>query len=580
VEISEAYRHSGVRFILVNPTPTDKLTEMRAAQAGLEDNAIYVFDEQGDLSSAVGARSTADVIVLDSARTVVYHGSIDDQYGLGYSLDSPRSRYLIDGLTAILAGRQPAVSATSAPGCVLDQKRSAVASSGVTYYEHISRLVQRHCIECHREGGVAPFSLETYDDLLAHAAMIQQVVERGVMPPWFAAADSQRATTPWRNDRSMATSEIEELVGWLEGDRTLGNPEDAPLPPLFAGDWTIGTPDLIVQLPQPVAIKAQGTMPYQFVTAETTLADDRWVQAYEIVPTDRSVVHHVIVNVHDSGLSRIRDLDEGVGGYWAAYVPGNTKQVYPPGFARKLKAGSKISFQIHYTPNGQATQDQLKMGLIFANEPPQFVVETFPIADRSLNIPPREEHHVETASRRISEEINVLAYMAHMHVRGKSFKYELEAPDGTRETLLDIPRYDFNWQLRYDYAEPRRIAAGSTIKVTAAFDNSANNPANPDPSKTVRWGPQTFDEMLIGYVETFRPIVEVDESLNSADAEDSRKTVLNAVFNQLDRNSDGLIQESEIPAPKRQQLLRLDTNDDGAISLEEALRLRRWFDRR
>ena len=262
----------------------------------------------------------------------------------------------------------------------------------------------------------------------------------------------------------------------------------------------------MIQIPEPIEIKATGTMPYQFVKTETTLEKDKWVQGYEILPSDRSVVHHVLVNVHEKGAGRVRDREEGIGGYWAAYVPGNGGQMYPDGFAKKLPAGATVSFQIHYTPSGVATQEQLKMGLIFAKSEPQYVVTTIPLADPDLNIPPHAANHVETITRPVPTDISVMAYMAHMHVRGKSFNFELTTPDGKTETLLDIPRYDFNWQLRYDYLEPKVIPKGSRVKVTAVFDNSESNPANPDPAKTVHWGPQTDEEMLIGYVETFSPV--------------------------------------------------------------------------
>ena len=245
-------------------------------------------------------------------------------------------------------------------------------------------------------------------------------------------------------------------------------------------------------------------MPYQFVTATTQFAEDRWVQGYEILPTDASVVHHVIVQVHKKG-SKARDRGEGAEGYWAAYVPGNTHHVWPEGFAKKLPAGATVSFQIHYTPNGKKTEDQLRMGLIFAKEAPRYIVHTASVANPRLNIPPGAANHVEVKEQAVPFDMHVMSFMAHMHLRGKAFKFEVRTPGGSPEVLLDIPRYDFNWQLRYNYAQSRFLPRGSKVTTTAIFDNSDKNPANPDPTKTIRWGQQTFDEMMIGYIEYYTP---------------------------------------------------------------------------
>ncbi|MCA1964551.1 MAG: cytochrome c, partial [Prosthecobacter sp.] len=402
-----------------------------------------------------------------------------------------------------------AVAATTAPGCALDLRPtsnlSSTSATSVTYHREIARIMQASCLECHREGGVSPFSLQSYEDVLEHAGMIRKQVQRGAMPPWFAAAPAQGTESPWANDCSLSAQDKADLLAWLDSpDRPLGNPADAPVPLSFPTEWALGEPDAIFQLSEPISIKAEGTMPYQFATVATSFSEDRWVNGYEIRPTDASVVHHVIVNVHEKG-SRVRDRGEGAGGYWAAYVPGNTHHRWPEGFAKKLPAGATISFQIHYTPNGRKTQDQLRIGLHFASSAPRYIVHTASVSHLRLSIPPGASHHVEVKEQPVPMDMHVLAYMAHMHVRGKAFKYEATLPDGSHQVLLDIPRYDFNWQLRYDLATPKLLPRGSKVKITAVYDNSAGNPANPDPTKTVRWGPQTHDEMMIGYVEYFTP---------------------------------------------------------------------------
>jgi len=495
----------GVKFLYVNPTETDSSDSIKAAIAEHGLAGRYVHDGDDALARALGAASTTEVFVLDAARTVVYRGAVSDQYGVTYSLDAPRREYLADALEALLAGQPPRVAATTAPGCALEFE-SAKAPDEVTYHNRISRVLQHNCVECHRAGGVAPFSLEKYEEVVAHAGMIRRQVERGQMPPWFAAPAAPGEPSPWVNDRSLAAADKADLLAWLKGGRTLGDPADAPLPRKFPEDWAIGTPDLVVQLPHPIAIKAEGTMPYQNVVVETGLAEDKWVQALEVQPGVREVVHHVLVFARPPRTAGDDAFDDSAAerqGFFAAYVPGNGHAIFPDGFARKLPAGSRLHFQIHYTPNGRAVSDRTRLGVVFAKEPPKHVLGVSSVAKVALNIPPHAAHHPEVATLRVPFDAWVTAFMPHMHVRGKAFKYEAEFPDGAKRVLLDIPRYDFNWQLSYQLAEPVKLPAGTVLRATAIYDNSANNPANPNPNVTVRWGPQTFNEMMLGYLEYF-----------------------------------------------------------------------------
>lgn len=494
-----------IRMLLVCPVATETAEDMHkfTVDHGLKSTVIH--DADGRLTATLAATTTTEVFLLDAARTLIYRGAINDQYGLGYSKEKPNKTYLRDAMAAMLRNEVPTIAATTAPGCALDFKKdAAVTQTSVTYHHQISRILQASCVECHRKGAIGPFSLESYEDVVENAGMIRKQVERGVMPPWFAAPPPDGQHSPWLNDVSLAEPDKKQLLTWLASDRPLGDPADAPKPRHFPEEWSIGQPDLIVQLPKPVSIKAEGVMPYQFVTTTTSLEEDRWVQSYEIMPTDRGVVHHVIVQVHPKG-SDVRDRGEGAEGYWAAYVPGNAARVWPDGFAKKLPAGATVSFQIHYTPSGKKTQDQLRMGLVFAKEEPRYIVHTAAVAHPRINIPAGAPHHIEVKEQHVPRDMNILAFMAHMHVRGKAFKFEVTPPGSKSEVLLDIPRYDFNWQLRYDCAQPKFLAKGSKVKITAAFDNSEGNPANPDPTQNVRWGPQTYDEMMIGYFEYYTP---------------------------------------------------------------------------
>jgi mono/diheme cytochrome c family protein len=507
--LEKEFAGRGIRFLFVNPTASDAEADMRTV---IRDNGLtgpYVHDRTGRLVAALQAKTTAEVFVLDAARTLVFRGAVDDQYGLGYALEAPRRSFLREALDAMLTGRRPPTPATDAPGCALEPPRPVATTANpgeITYHNRISRIVQQNCLECHRSGGVAPFSLASYEDVRSHAGMMRKQVAREAMPPWFAAPAAEGATH-WKNDRSLAAGDKADLLTWLAGDKPVGDPADAPLPRVFPDGWLIGRPDVVLELPRAVAIKADGVMPYQVLRVVTEFAEDKWIQAYEVQPTARDVVHHVIVKVFPPGAKGGSDGDVASerDGYFAAYVPGNSHATFPAGFAKKVPAGATVVFQMHYTPNGKATSDRTKLGLIFAPGPPPHVVHVTGLANPRLRIPPGAENHAETASLTLPFDATLLGFMPHMHVRGKAARYEVILPEGTRRTLLDVPRYDFNWQLPYQFAEPPTLPRGARLVYTAWYDNSAGNPANPDPGKLVRWGPQTFDEMMLGYIEYYVP---------------------------------------------------------------------------
>ncbi len=506
-KLESDFRSQGFAFVYVNPegTATPKALKAEAKRLGL--SGVYVDDRSKRTVSALGATSTTELFVLDSARTLVYRGALDDQYGLGYSLNEPRETYVRNVLAALAEGKAPALAATTAPGCVVSTNPTA-APATVDYYRTVSRIVESRCVDCHREGGSAPFSLQTLQDVKAHASTIKNAVETKRMPPWFAK--TAPGASEFKNDRSLTADEIKNLTDWCDHGTPAGDPKNAPKPKVFTSDWKIGKPDAIYQLSTPINVKATGVMEYQNVVVDTDQSQDRWVQRLEIRPTAGQVVHHVLVwvmpgkdAVLDKRTAGQRQLEE-LTGFFAAYVPGNNALIYPDGFGKLLPKGARLRFQIHYTPNGTATQDQCRIGMVFASKPIEHEVRTHGLFNFFLNIPPGESNYSNSSSVVLPFNAKLMSFMPHMHVRGKAARYEIEE-NGKTTTLLDIPRYDFNWQLAYDYREPRDIAKGSKLTYTAWYDNSDKNPANPDPTKRVHWGDQTFDEMLLGYVEYYIP---------------------------------------------------------------------------
>ena len=566
--LEQEYSSKGVQFVYLNPSASEPKSDIKAMIKRLGWKGQYVVSQEA--VGALGAQTTTEVFVTDARRTLVYRGAVDDQYGIGSALDAPKNNYLRDALAAVCVGEEPHVSATWSPGCMLAvSERPKVAA--VTYHNQIARIMQQNCLQCHRKGGVAPFSLETYTQVKDKAAMIEYVVKEGIMPPWFAA---DKAPSPWKNDRSLRNADKDALLSWTKGDKAEGNAADAPAPKKFSGEWAIGTPDKVIKLPAPIAVKAEGTMPYQNVVVPTDLTDDRWVQKLEVQPTARQVVHHVLIFVQENGKRRqVSDGLEEVSGFFAAYVPGNSTLIYPDGFAKKIPAGASLKFQIHYTPNGTATQDQTRLGMVFSKVKPEHEVKTVGVVNLGLVIPPGADNHKQVASVPVPWDVKILSFMPHMHVRGKACRYDLITSSGERKTLLDVPRYDFNWQLAYDYREPLAVDKGSKIEFAAWYDNSSKNPHNPDPTKTVRWGLQTYDEMHLGYIEYYIPGL-----MAGTDAPDLRgvsfaggaaggRFVENA-FKRFDKNGDGKLTRDELTMPG--MFDRLDVNKDGIVTLEEA----------
>ncbi|MFN9549821.1 MAG: redoxin domain-containing protein [Pirellulaceae bacterium] len=596
VALHQEFSSHGVGFVLVNCIATDSPAQMKEAVGRFGSEIQYLIDRDSALATHLGATSTTDVFLLDRSHTILYHGAIDDQYGLGYSIDAPRSTYLRNALEATLDHRTILISATLAPGCRLDHSKAPPTNSEVTYHNQIARLLQRHCIECHRAGGVGPFRLDSYDDAVAHAAMVREVVDRGAMPPWFAATDKSHSVSPWINDRSLSSSEKKQLLDWVDQGMPAGDPSQSPAQKSFTDGWLIGKPDAVFQFAKPFPVKATGTMPYQNIVVETQLEEDRWVQAIEVQPGNPSVVHHVLVFVQSAKEAEgtLDDAADERGGYWGVYVPGNSTLIYPEGYAKRIPKGARLRFQMHYTPNGTATEDRTRIGMVFAKREPQHEVRVAGIVNRGFRIPPGAANHpVVGTIRNLPADVEILAFLPHMHLRGKAARYELIS-NGQSQTLLDVPRYDFNWQLLYRFAEPVSARAGDTLQFTAWYDNSNDNPANPDPSREVRWGPQTYEEMHLGYVEYVVPGAKPGDPnplsprnrlrgafrnfLGGSNSESNRANA--ALFRQLDTDRDGAVTRDEVRAKYPDNAAasstlfdRLDTDGDGELSRQELQKL-------
>jgi len=353
-------------------------------------------------------------------------------------------------------------------------------------------------VDCHRPGEVGPFSLLKYDRAKSSAKQIKEVVVQRRMPPWHA----DPKIGDWKNDRHLTAQEIETISGWVDAGAPEGDPKDAPAARKFVDGWQIGTPDAVYTILRKERIPAEGTIPYRQLFVPTGLKEDRWIQAVEVRPTSRAVVHHVLAFVIYP-LARLKEMPkvDGLNGWVGIYVPGEGPMIFPEGSGKYIPAGATIGFQIHYTPTGEPAEDQTSIGFIWAKKTPKQEVVTQSATNQGIRIPAGAGDHPQEASYTFAHDAQILSFLPHMHVRGKAFKYVAVAPDGREEVLLDVPRYDFNWQTCYRLKEPKAVKKGTTIRAYARFDNSKNNPFNPDPGKDVRWGQQTWEEMLVGYFD-------------------------------------------------------------------------------
>ena len=494
-ELAQQFGPRGVAFVGVNPNAQDSLGAV-ADFVRLHNITFPIFkDINGTVADRMGAVRTPEVFVLDAGRVVRYWGRIDDQYGVRGRRPAPTRRDLADALGELLDGRPVARPAVPSVGCRIGRAPTPSDGGGeVTYTNQISRILQRRCVDCHRAGEPGPFPLTDYRDAADWSAMIREVVDDGRMPPWLADPKHGR----FRNDARLTADERRLLFRWIDDGCPEGDPANLPPPPNFPDGWRISRPDQIVTMAdQPYEVPAQGDLPYQYYLVDPGFTEDKYLQAAEVRPGDASVVHHALVMIVPPGEDGISPDSAGA---LLDYAPGMAPIVFPQGEAFRVAAGSKFLFQMHYTPNGSPRRDRSCLGLVFADpKTVKSVVRGGAVFNTGIAIPAGARDYRLTAEWVAPQDVLLLNLSPHMHLRGKAFRFEAAYPDGRRETLLDVPRYDFNWQLRYELEAPKRLPKGTRLVCTARWDNSADNPANPDPTRAVGWGDQTGDEMLIGF---------------------------------------------------------------------------------
>lgn len=572
--LDEKYAAHGVAFLGINSNRQDSITEI-AAHARVHGVRFPVLKDLGNhVADQMGAIRTPEVFVLDDQRVVRYWGRIDDQYGVGYVRDKPTHQDLASAIDQLLDGKLPDTAATPSVGCFIGRVRQPESHSEVTYSNQIARLFQKRCVECHRSGEIAPFALAQYEEVAGWAETIAEVVRDGRMPPWHADPHHGK----FANNRRLSDAEKDLIYRWVSAGAPEGDTGKLPEPRQFVEGWQLPQePDLIIPMrDRPYDVPAEGAVKYQYFKVDPGFTQDKWLKLAEVQPGNRAVVHHILVFLQRPGANR----PSGRRGFLVGYVPGMRVRPLPDGMAKHIPAGSQLVFQVHYTPIGSVQQDLSKLGLVFADSADiTHMVKTTSAIDGRFRIPPHAENHrVEATTNKFDRDVTLLGMTPHMHLRGKSFLYEALYPDGKRETLLDVPAYDFNWQTAYRLQDPLLLPSGSRLHCVAHFDNSENNLANPDPSMTVRWGDQTWDEMMIGY---FDIAVRIDptELANGKlpDFGPDVKEQARALLRRLDRDENGEVTRAEVPKRMKRIFSRLDGNGDEILSLDELVEgFKRW----
>ncbi len=391
------------------------------------------------------------------------------------------------------------------------------AAPTVTFHKDVEPILQKSCQECHRPGEIAPMPLLTYQQARPYAKAIKADVLLKKMPPWPADPHFSK----FENDRSLSPEEIQTLVAWADTGAKEGDQSDAPKPRTWVEGWNISKPDLIIQMPTAFEVPAKGEIEYQYIVIPSGFTEDKWVQQVEVRPSDRTVVHHAQVFLREPGSKWMADAKPGIpyvppnltpasrfanvvgasNDMLTVYTPGMVPDIYKPGQAKQIKAGTDFVLVMHYTASGKDTKDQTSVGIVLAKEPPTERIITTAAINNNFVIPAGDGNFKAVATAQVINPMTMVSLFPHMHLRGKSFQYDLIYPTGETKTILRVDRWSLAWQPSYKLAEPIQLTPGMKVRATAWWDNSANNPSNPDPSKDVKWGDQSWEEMMVGFYD-------------------------------------------------------------------------------
>jgi mono/diheme cytochrome c family protein len=492
VEMEKTLGPQGVRFVMVNVGPGESI--MDVAQHALDYGAHFpaVKDVTGECIKALGITRTPEIVVLDSERTVRYRGRVDDQYRLGGARQEASRDDLRLALEELLAGKDISVATTVAEGCAITPPAKPEPDPAINYAEHIAPIINKHCITCHREDGGAPMRFDAYKRVSGYAEMIAEVVQEKRMPPWYA----HHAFGTFENTRGLSPEEIEHVTRWVAAGSPEGDPAKTPATPVFPdAAWSIH-PDVVIKASQQFVLPAQGIVDYKYIFLPYTFEQDTWVQGIQIRSENPRVLHHANLFYSPDALEFVRSEN-----FLTGTVPGGSPADLKDGQAFFIPKGAKIGLQIHYVTTGKMEVDRPMVALRFAKEPVKKRLYYKILDDGKFAIPPYAQAHKVSGDAIMETDATITGLFGHLHLRGKSMMFLTHSPEGKTETLLSMPNYSFDWQLAY-YCMPDsvKVTKGTKVECITYYDNSPFNAYNPDPSKTVKYGAQTEDEMMQGFM--------------------------------------------------------------------------------
>jgi peroxiredoxin len=565
-ELTAKYEGKGVRFLMLNSANQDSMAAIAEEKAEFGFNVPILKDANQLVGEQLGVTRTAEFIVVDPKTwKITYRGPMDDRLDYGVQKAVATHTWAADAIDATLAGR-PAMAATKqSPGCLIDFP-SRTQASKISYAKDVAPILETKCVACHIEGGIGPFAMTSYVMVKGFSPMIREVIRTDRMPPWNVDAHVGK----FADDKSLKPSEIKTIVHWIEQGGPRGDgPDPLAKPRQAVAQWPLGKPDLILEIPA-YTIPASGVVDYQRPVMANPLTEGKWVKASSFVVNQRQAVHHFL-----TGYMKEMPKD-GVGNEsrWGAsmggYAVGAESTLWPTNVGTYLPPGGAIGVQAHYTPFGKEVTDKSLLGLYFYKdgEKPDLVMRNSVIVDPTISIPAGAARHKETAYLEFPKEALLYSAFPHAHYRGYASDLWIEYSNGEKKRLLAMPRYDFNWQREYTFAEPVKVPAGARLIANYWYDNSAQNPANPDPKRQVTWGDQSWEEMFYTAIR-YRWLDETSDNLTDYDEQMDRTRMMGM----LDDNLDRKLQKSELRGQMGEMIGKyfamIDKNQDGALDATE-----------